>query len=75
VSRRGNGQELPVGPLVKNQRRCFAAYLAEGRGGRLLILDEPTATLSEAESLPVIKAVRALAAGGSAGSSQASVPP
>jgi ABC-type sugar transport system ATPase subunit len=51
--------QLPLG-----RRQLVEIARALGRGGRLLILDEPTATLSEGESLRVFDAVRAVAAGG-----------
>ena len=48
-------QGLPLG-----QRQLVEIARALGRGGKILILDEPTATLSEAESEQVFSAVRSV---------------
>lgn len=54
----------PAGSLSMGERQLVEIARALGRDARILILDEPTATLSEGEIAHVFRAVRSVAAGG-----------
>ena len=53
--------DLPVSRLTLGERQLVEIARALGRGSSLLVLDEPTATLSEAEAEQVFRAIRPLA--------------
>lgn len=54
----------PVAALPLGTRQLVEIARALGRGGKVLILDEPTATLTQSESEQVFRAVRSVAARG-----------
>lgn len=54
----------PVAALPLGTRQLVEIARALGRGGKVLILDEPTATLTEGESEQVFAAVRSVASQG-----------
>lgn len=53
--------DVPVSRLTLGERQLVEIARAFGRGSSLLVLDEPTATLSEAEAAKVFRAIRPLA--------------
>lgn len=61
----GVAPTTPVGSLAIGQRQLVEIARALGRGAGMVILDEPTATLSDAEIEPVFAAIREIAAHGS----------
>jgi ABC-type sugar transport system ATPase subunit len=60
------GLDQPLGDLSIGERQLIEIARALGQDARLVILDEPTATLSDVESAYVYAAVRAVAATGCA---------
>ncbi|MBA8803278.1 ABC-type sugar transport system ATPase subunit [Nocardioides ginsengisegetis] len=54
----------PVASLALGKRQLVEIARALGRGGKILILDEPTATLTESESDQVFAAVKSVATEG-----------
>ncbi|MFG1610327.1 sugar ABC transporter ATP-binding protein [Actinoplanes sp. NPDC049265] len=60
------GLDQPLGDLSIGERQLIEIARALGQDARLVILDEPTATLSDVESAYVYAAVRAVAAAGCA---------